>query len=1291
MMQQRIWNLCSSVLAIGLALAVAQSADAATKKRAAQSDIGVCIDPAIEQKLTTCPGGFKMGKFSRTPKAKVGTSTKERKAPKKIEVGPGIGRGFAARVMESAFRKKREKKKIDILKKEITLIRRLLSTTANDDPEKAEILRRLAIAYSEFYGQLNYMARDMDEKIFKAKKKKNTKRAAKLRAQQKILDKKARENRELSIKAFVEIRNNFPDYPEYDLILFSIAYEIDQIANEIQDKKKSAAYRERARIFYQELIRNYPRSRYIPYAWMAFGEFYFHTAKEVDRAMRSYAKVVEWGSKNNPNYVVAMYYQAWCLFNMQEFKRTLNQFNKVIQYAESHPSDKDAKALAKRSRLEMVSPYSKIGNPSQAWEFFQRVGGDLAHQMLVRLADLYYGDGHWADTVIVLKKLQELEIANYLNNNSDDLCHYQAMITNAVISSRPKPEQLTELKRQLALYKRFAKDKHDKVKKKKCAEETIALAWDQATHWHVETKGTDSSPGTKDKKVMGLTTQLYEAILDSFPKIDSINIEGYDKNSKPTRYRVAFYMAELFWEMEDWDNCGKAFDKVVDMNPSGEYTADAANAAVLCYNKVYTAKRGNDQTRKHKIEADVTGDKKCGKACKKCKKKCKGKNKADCLSKCEEGQQKVIQARALTELEKGMLESYERFLCYVTQHEDLVTIKYRRARLYYEANMIAEAAVLFKDIFTNHADDEALGVIAANLYIDCLNILGSQMGERRPGCYEDLGKAVDLTLDTSKAPGKFLMRDEEFANQQKKLKAEVLRLKAEALTDSKQFMLAAETYLQIYREFNEVYNDRGMCEVMFNTAIALEAARLLGPTIKVRRKMIERFPNCEHSKRAALYIGQNYHAMQMFESAAENYVTFAKKYTGEKEAPEALANAAVFYIGLGEYDKAWNVVKSYEKSYKKRRPQDAAKVYFSAGYIYKNQADENDDDKMREKVRKHYTSYLKSYGRVKALHEQVLAHVLVGDTYREAKKKPDHGKALKSYKKALSIFDNKAMDKVANNVDKAKMLNAAAKARFYVAEQKFREFRDIKFPDFKPEKKVPGKIEKWHKKKTPKEELKKMEEWRKNRRRLARWGYYDESMSRREQIKEVKKIEKQEISKVQFEYWLEHNFVPWMEKKAKVLQAATALFSKVAEMHVPEWEMAAAARSGDMQYEFMQALYDAPIDPSMKDDQELVDIYLRAMDEKAKPYRDGAIGGYEYCLNISTKVRWFNSNSIRCEAMLNKLDPRKYPISDEIRIKPVNKLARWAVPDAVLELETIEMKREKALAQSADDISAAEK
>jgi hypothetical protein len=1266
------YTVLSTVLAM---LAFPSTSYAAAESSSVSSADEICISSEVEKAVMSCPKGIKLDKRSR---ANVATSTKKDLAPKKKKnLGPSLGRDYTRKIIESAFKRKREKKKIDILKREILLLKRLAESTPDDNPEKAEILKRIADAYKDFYDQLNYMARDLEEKIFQAKKKKKKREAAKLLAQQKKLDKMARQHRELSIKAYVEIRNKFPDYPDYDEILFAIAYEIDQLAVELEEKSKKAAYREKARVFYQELIRNYPRSRFIPHAWMAFGEYYFHEAMDVDRAMKAYQKVVEWGEENNPNYVIAMYYQAWCLFNMQEFQKTIDQFVRVINYSEKNPDHKEAKSVAKRARMELVDAFSKIGNPTQSWEFFQRVGADLSYKMLVKLADLYYGEGNWADAIIVYHKLESLEIENHQNNNGDELCSYQVRITNAVISSRPKDEQVSELKRLLGLYKKFAEQgNHNEQKVKICERESTALVWDQATHWHVEAVGSESSPGTKDKATMERTIALYDIILNTFPNLDDLVIEGFDEKSKPTRYRVAYYKADLYWTMEDWHKCGPAFDAVVEMDPNGPMTPEAAYGAVLCYNKVYVQDRGaKDRERKHKLKSDQNQT--CDKKCKKCKKRCKGKNKAECIKECEKGDKVVLSARQLTDLEQGILNSYSRYICFVKKGEDLINIKYRRARIYYEANMFEEAAILFKDIAVNHSDSE-VGIFAANLYLDCLNALGSMLEVDRPACYDNLADAVDIFIDTKKTPGKNLMKDEEFASQIKGLKVGVLRKKAESLTDRKRFKESAEIYLDIYRNYKGVYDDRGMCEVLFNTAINMEAARLVMPAIKVREKMIELYPECEHSKKAAYFIGQNYHALQVFDLAAENYYSFAEKYPGEEEAAEALQNAVTFYIGLAEYDKAWKSVSLFEKKFRTRKPQESATVFFSAGYMYINAATEEGDDKAWSSVYNHYNKYLKTYGKVKLIDEQVQARMFMGDSLWE-REKSDYSKAEKEYIKALQIFDANAMEKVSENSRKASMLIAAAKSRFRIADRKFQEFKAIGFPEFDPDKEIPKKIKKWWQDKVGPEEVARVAELQKYRKLLVRWR----EMTRKEADKETKK----EKASVQFDYWLEHEFKPWMEKKSVVLEEANKLFAAVVDMHVPEWEMAAAARAGDMQVEFMQSLYDAPLPPAFKDDQELIDIYRSSMDEKAKPFREVAMNLFEHCLNVSTKVRWFNENSTRCETELNKLDPRKYPISEEIRIQPENEMSFWAVPEPVLQLEDEASKRERELSSGADAIS----
>ena len=118
----------------------------------------------------------------------------------------------------------------------------------------------------------------------------------------------------------------------------------------------------------------------------------------------------------------------------------------------------------------------------------------------------------------------------------------------------------------------------------------------------------------------------------------------------------------------------------------------------------------------------------------------------------------------------------------------------------------------------------------------------------------------------------------------------------------------------------------------------------------------------------------------------------------------------------------------------------------------------------------------------------------------------------------------------------------------------------------------------------------------------------------------------------------------------------------------------------------MSALYDAPLPPAFKNDEELTTIYRQSMDEKAQPFRDVAIKLFDHCLTISTKVRWFNDNSKRCEGELNKLDPNRYPVSEEIRIQPDNEIVILDIPGPILERPTLAKIQEQKLKDSTEKL-----
>jgi hypothetical protein len=143
------------------------------------------------------------------------------------------------------------------------------------------------------------------------------------------------------------------------------------------------------------------------------------------------------------------------------------------------------------------------------------------------------------------------------------------------------------------------------------------------------------------------------------------------------------------------------------------------------------------------------------------------------------------------------------------------------------------------------------------------------------------------------------------------------------------------------------------------------------------------------------------------------------------------------------------------------------------------------------------------------------------------------------------------------------------------------------------------------------------------------------------------------------------DFTKWMQAKAKALEEAQKSYEAISELKVPQWDIAAATRVGDMYLSFVDDFRDAPVPPVLEGDDELVDIYYQGLDEASKPWVQKAKDAYEFCLITATKVRWFNEYMTRCEEELFKLDPRTYPRAMELRGSDTYTHSIMAVPGAV--------------------------
>lgn len=1188
----RVQLLTAAVATLIFGVLTPASADAQGMRGSSMSAMsastgGVCITARAQQAVTACPSNAPQAARNAAkgggmaPRSRLRTAAPEQQAKKQSgPTGPSIEIDAAtARGRENVQARAEQ-----LLQREIRILNRLVQNTRQNNPQRPDILLRLAETQFEMQTALNQRVRSFDEPIFQAcRRQKNRTNCTQARQRQRQASQALNQARQASIRTYAILVNDHPDYPRMDEVLFSLAFGLEEIREH-----------DRARQVYHRLIKGFPQSRFIPHAYLSFAEFYFNEG-EMRAALQFYEKVTDFPPERNPVYGYALYKSAWAHYNNENFRGALQSFVETVEFATANPEATDAANLARQSRRELVLPYAMVGTPTRALDFFRRytTSEEQALEVLESLAELYYDTGQWGDTITVYHKLMSE------SPQSGKLCYWQSRVTNAVISSKPKDDQVRELRRMVDVYDAYIeRGGHSPDEVQTCKSDTAGiLAW-LATSWHREAIGTEEQPGTNDRSTMALSTRLYRLLINRFPDMEELEFPNIAREDWPTVYKVSYYYAELLWKMEDWAQCGPAFDAVVELNPSGEYTSDAAYAAVLCYNSLYQ-QQYSSRERQTREQRERDGRRR-GR---------RGRRQQE-----EEPEENQFARRDFTDLEQGMLNAFRRYVCFVDDSEDLPTIKYRQARIYYEANQYEEAAVLFKDIAYNHRDTE-LAEYAANLYLDSLNVLGSQREPNRPECLQEIESSIDPMQGFYCGPGQ-ADQHPDLCGVLTTLKCNVMRKTAEAFGNNDQHKRAAATYVRIFRRHQACAEEDGfaMDEVLYNAAIHFEAARLLGRAIQVRNVLIDRYPDSEFAKRAIYLVGANFHALAFYEQAATYYERFASRFPGEDGsdcsdadreagtcaiAHEALQNAVFFRIGLGDTDKAREDARLFERSYRRRLPRETSEVIYSIGTIYERA------ESWRE-LHRHFNSFTRQYRRDALPHQMLRAHVLIG---RAAWEQDDKRAAGRAFRTAVGLWERapSAINGLDNVDDAAKIgylkeaLDSAAEAMFYLAEEKYAEFRAINFPRYR------------------------------GGRNLARVNA-----------------------------WAQSEFMEWIQAKQAALQAAEAEYNKIAAAQVtvregvppltsPPWLIAAAARIGQMYISIIDAVQRAPIPEEIENDPELFDIYVGAFDEPLEPVRTQAVEKFEFCLTTATNVRWFNEYSRICETELNRLDPRRYPVADELR------------------------------------------
>jgi len=753
------------------------------------------------------------------------------------------------------------------------------------------------------------------------------------------------------------------------------------------------------------------------------------------------------------------------------------------------------------------------------------------------------------------------------------------------------------------VYNAFSKAKHSGESEMKCANLTAELVAETGMAWHLEAVGSGGVRGTGDQKTMTLAAYLYRKVIDSFSpeQFKQFEFPRIVKEDWPTIFKIKYAMADLLYFQQRWAECGPAFDAVVAENPTAPEAPEAAYASVLCYQNIYQASHPEKSDRKG--SGNMPGQAKAKE------------------SKAEESAK--FKPKPFNANQQGMVTAFNRYICYIKPKEgdkqaldQYVEVKYARARTYFEAQHWEEAALGFRDVAVTYPDRD-VGIYAAQLYLESLNVLGTHSDPPKPGCFDSMQQDVPLFVKLY-CEGANFQKNQEQCTALTKIQCDISRLKAQKTVELadrgganalRYYEQAGNEYIQLWRTYGEdplrqknPMQCEKMDEVVYNAAKAFQAARLIAKAIQARLILIKpenTMDKSELAKKAVYEIGGNYQAIAVYDEAANWYEKYARENPKAENADKALSDATLLRLGLGQEEEAIRDGDAYNRSFGNTKPATTAAIAFGIGEHYAVQ--ENWD-----KARQRLSTAMPLIERSATYDVKVQAHALLARSLANSKRrdaaKGEYGKVRRYWddprdaeQKIMSLPDEEDAAKIRRL---GKALTAVGEAYFFFAEEKRSDVEKIKFPDYHG----PG--------------------------------------SKEAVLKHIK-----------------GPVMDWIKKKRPAIETAQAEYIKIVELKPtppPRWVIAAGSQVGGLWGKFVKEFRDAPIPSDIKKDTELRNAYYGGLDEASEPDKLRAKAAFETCLKYSVTYQFFDEYSRKCEVWLAKAYKNEYHAIDEFRAAPNN-------------------------------------
>ena len=379
--------------------------------------------------------------------------------------------------------------------------------------------------------------------------------------------------RSRAMEAYARLLKAFPKYPRRDEVLFSLAYDLEDVGRS-----------EEAVTQYRALLRDFPSSRYAPDAWLEIGNHAFD-AGNVAVAQDAYEHASRMGSPRVRSY--ATYKLAWCDFNLAEFERAREKLARVVDG--SAGGTQTQRDLRTEALVDLTRVYVRLDRPQEALAYFRRnTSGAERRKLISRLGTALADAGDLRGALEVHRAALEAEPL------APEAAGWQQAVVRAEDGLHDREKVRVEAQRLADMVRPGTRWWTANAG----SPEALRAGFDAgeealrtlATAYHQEAQRTGSP------RTFRLAGDVYRAYLSAFAR------DADPAWTSDHAFKMTFYAAEIAWAVGDWRAAAEQYEHVVDFRipdrPTAREVSDerhrttAAYDAVLAWDRVVDAEHG---------------------------------------------------------------------------------------------------------------------------------------------------------------------------------------------------------------------------------------------------------------------------------------------------------------------------------------------------------------------------------------------------------------------------------------------------------------------------------------------------------------------------------------------------------------------------------------------------------------------------------------------------------------------------------------------------------------------------